>query len=97
MQRVTRDLDVLVTRLSAYFALTRQLADRGHLAAVRAQIRDLERLLPDLEALVGMVYAQHNPHGFDEDLAPVVDYAHVQRPSPAIPKPRRGRTKATSP
>lgn len=81
MQRVSRDLDVIVTRLTTYFALARRLADRGHLTAVRAQVRDIEQLMPDLEALVGSIYAQHNPHGFDEDLAPVVD----------IPKPRRGK------
>lgn len=87
MQRISRDLDVLVTRLSAYFGLARVLADRGHLQAVRAQVRDIEALMPDLEALVGSVFAQHNPHGFDEDLAPVVDLND---------KPKRARrTKAT--
>lgn len=79
MQRVTRDLDVQVTRLTAYFALARQLADRGHLAAVRAQIRDVEALMPDVEALVGLIYAQANPHGFEDDLADVADIAKAKR------------------
>lgn len=87
LQRVTRDLDVVVTRLSGYFVLARQLADRGHLAAVRSQVRDIEALMPDLEALVGSLYASANPHGFEEDLAPVVDL---------VDKPKRARAKSRS-